>query len=400
MKAFRQILIAAVAAVLGFSLGMVGKKPRHNSAPVLPEGSSSSPVAVSSHEADDEAVSVAMSALLDRGNLPELARLGALLDTLNSAQMSALLERVERLPPPEHEVFLRRLVGYWTKRDPQAATEWMQPRLAAFAKDGHFASGFANFDTDLVNTWAENAPELALNFARQHSGTGLSRTILHSAIFAWPDKDYGHRFELLRGFPAGPDRQKVVVSLCFTWAQMDRAAALTGASSLPPGTERNGALAEILARWAAREPAAAFTNAQSFGINDPAVLGVMAKEAAKSHPVATADWLRTQDASLIAGVGPVVATFWAEDDPAAAFTWALEHGVSLTDPTSRNARNIPGDMFAGHAAELSGRSPFSAALREKPAETLAWVKSLPAGPERDRYLELAARDSAHAESVR
>ena len=254
-----------------------------------------------------------------------------------------------------------------------------------------FGAGFANFDTDLVNTWAENAPERALEFARQNSGTLLSRIVLHSAIFAWPDKDFGHRFNLLREFPAGADREKVIVSLCFSWAQTDRAAALVSASSLPAGTERDGALAEILARWAAREPVIAFTKAQAFGIRDPAVLSVMAKETAKSDPVATAAWVAKQEPTVVAGIGNVVATFWAEGDPAAAFTWALENGVSITEPTSPSAHRIPGTMFAGHAAEMTGSSPFSAALREKPKETLAWVNSLPAGAERERYLELAAR---------
>src|SRR4030095_6852909 len=161
MKALRQILLASVAAVVGFALGSIGKKAQPVPAPSRPERSLTTPIAASP-DAGDEAISQAMS---------------------------ALMARVKPLPPAEHEVFLRRLLANWTKRDPQAATQWMQPRLAGYAKDSPVASGFANFDTDLVNTGAENAPELALDFARQHSGTGLSRTILHSAIFNWPDKD-------------------------------------------------------------------------------------------------------------------------------------------------------------------------------------------------------------------
>jgi hypothetical protein len=262
--------------------------------------------------------------------------------------------------------------------------------------DRQFANGFANFDTDLVHAWADNAPALAIEYAREHPGTGLSRTILHSAIFAWPDKDFGHRFELLRAFPPGSDRQQVIVSLCFTWAQMDRPAALAAVSSLPAGAERDHALGEVLAQYAGREPTAAFKEAERLGIRDSGLLSVLVKEAAKSHPAAAAQWVATQEPALIADLGVVVATFWAEDDPVAAFEWAREHKISLTDNTSKSATKIPRDMFAGHAAEMRGESPFSAALKAKPDETLAWARSLPAGPERDRYLELAARDRTHA----
>ena len=262
------------------------------------------------------------------------------------------------------------------------------------------ASGFANFDTHLVRAWAENTPERAFNYARQHAGTGLARTVLHSAIFAWPDKNFARRFELLRGYPEGSDRQKVIVSLCFTWAQLDRTAALAGAASLPRGAERDSALAEVLARFAGSEPASAFKQAKILGLKDPALLTVMAKEAAKSDPVAAAEWIATHEPAQAADLAPVIAVFWAEKDPAAAFTWAREQGVSLTSTLSEHARRIPGKMFAGHAAEMTGDSPFSAALRLKPEETLAWVHSLPAGAERERYLELATRANAKVRNVR
>ena len=207
MKTLRGIFIALIAAALGFSLGKIGGETQ----PVAPQSKaagSSRATAASPSDAADEAVSRVLGALLDHGNFRELARLGTLLDALDSTQMRALLARIERLPPSEYEVLLPRLLANWMKRDPQAATEWMQPRLALYAKEPGFAGGFATFDTDLANTWAKNAPELAVEYARQHFGTGLARTILHNAIFAWPDKDCAHRFEVLRSFPAGKDRKK------------------------------------------------------------------------------------------------------------------------------------------------------------------------------------------------
>ena len=55
---------------------------------------------------------------------------------------------------------------------------------------------------------------------------------------------------------------------------------------------------------------------------------------------------------------------------------------------------------AGDAAEIGSDSPPSIALKEKPEETFAWLRALPAGSERDRYLELAALNSADEKRVR
>ena len=399
MKAFRQILLAVIAAALGFLLGKTGRETQP--APLQSQaGGSSRDFAAPSSDKSEEALSSVLGALLDRGNFRELARLGTLLDALDSKQMRALLERIERLTPPEYEVFLPRLLAYWTKRDPQAATEWMQPRLAGYAKDNGFAAGFANFDTDLMQAWAKNAPELAVEYARGHFGTRLAGNILVTAIFAWPDKDYAHRFELLRSFPAGEERKKVIVSLCFTWGQMDREAALASAGSLPPGEERDGALGQILARSAWKDPAAAFATVEKFGLRVPPLLASLTKATARSDPAATARWVETQDAGMIVELGGVVARFWAERDPAKAFAWAIEHGVSIASPPLRNASKARGDMFAGDVAEIGSDSPLSVALKEKPEETFAWLRALPAGAERDRNLELAILASPDEKRVR
>jgi len=112
----------------------------------------------------------------------------------------------------------------------------------------------------------------------------------------------------------------------------------------------------------------------------------MIKEAGKSDPAAAARWLETQDGELITIAGSVLAMKWAERDPGAAFAWAHQHGVPLTQQPLRRHREM---MFAGHSFEISGDSPVSAAMQQKPDATLAWVRTLPAGAERERYLELA-----------
>ena len=392
MKTRHEILLALTTAAIGFAMGTPGTATREEGALRTDDApASGSGKGMAAYDAEDGKLSAALTALKEPRNFREVARLGGLLAALDSGQMRGLLDRIEKWPSQEADSLVPRLLANWTKRDPEAATAWMQPRLARYLQDPQFGNGFADFKTNLVRAWAANAPERAGAYARAHPGSKLAEIALHNAIFAWPDTDYAHRFELLREFPAGKSRQKVVTSLCMTWAMMDRTAAFAGASSLPPGPEREGALGQILSRWAGDEPLVAFEKARVLGIENPALLLVMAKQSARRDPVATARWMEKQDAGLIAQIGSAVAKFWAESDLAAAFTWAEEHGISLMDTGAALMRKNSGDLFAGDVAEIGADSPFSKAMHEKPDAVLAWVRALPAGAARERYLELASR---------
>ena len=89
--------------------------------------------------------------------------------------MGALCNNLDRVFGEERNNLLPRLLAYWTKRDPEAATAWMQPHLARFAKDPSFIYGC---DRDLMEAWAENAPELAVEYAHQHAATQLGESLL------------------------------------------------------------------------------------------------------------------------------------------------------------------------------------------------------------------------------
>ena len=386
MKAFREILFTLVAAALGYFIGASGEKARD----LLPTKNSDRPengshTASAATASADDTLAPVLSALLTRGDLRVLATLGPMLDALDDAQFPALFEKLDRLPEAEIEHLLPRLLAYWTKRDPHAATAWMEPRLARYAKDPDAINGFFHFVTNLMDAWVENAPEVAVEYARQHPWSGLTQHILHVAS---PAGGSASKFALLQTFPPGRERAKLVTAFFFVWAQGDRAAALAAATSLPPGPEREGGLGEILARWAGRKPAEAFAKAEALGIVEPAILAIMAKEGARSDPLATARWLEKQDAALLPQIGGVVVKFWAEKNPAAAFDWALAHGISPLDEAAPGARNFSKALTIGHGSEMSG-NPFTSALREKPDETLAWVRALPAGDMRERYLESA-----------
>ena len=168
-------LLPLGAAALGFALGTVTVSDRGQTGSTRAgnaHAETGSSTALRGYSSQDEAVTAALTALMARDDFRQLAQLGRLLDQLDSAQMRAFFDKLDRLPSPDREVFLPRLLAYWTKRDPQAAAAWMEPRLAAYARDRWFGNGFANFDTDLVKAWADNAPESAIEFARRAPRNG------------------------------------------------------------------------------------------------------------------------------------------------------------------------------------------------------------------------------------
>ena len=387
MKMLRTTLPPLCAAVLGYALGSITDARR----PSPPPTASMSPqrgsgTGSTTHATRADALAAALSALMDRDDFRQLARLGALLERLDASQMRELFDTLNRLPEPERDVLLPRLLAYWMKRDPQAATEWMQPRLAACAKDKWFSASFVTGDTQLAKAWAENAPQLAVEFARQHAGTELAGVLLWNAIFSWPDRSDEARFAVLLAFPPGKKRENVMMSFFSSWGRSNLAGQLAAVSALPPGRERDGALTEALRQMAWKEPAAALSRAESDGLTDPTLLTFVVSGAAKSNPSVAAQWLEQHD-DVLATAGGVVVLQWAAQDPAAAFAWAAKHGISLTDNPVRPALS---DGFGWRFTyELTGENPLTSALRNQPDAALAWLRALPAGADRDRYLEHA-----------
>lgn len=156
----------------------------------------------------DDPLTPVMSAIAAGGKLRDLARIGPLVDELTQEQMFTLMDKLEQSRDERVDAVLLRLLARWTKRDPDIATKWMKPRLARYAKDRGFDDGFRSFHNDLVRAWAENAPELAIEQARQHADTALAGIILRRVVEAWPDKDNARRFELVQVFLPGRRARK------------------------------------------------------------------------------------------------------------------------------------------------------------------------------------------------
>jgi hypothetical protein len=53
-----------------------------------------------------------------------------------------------------------------------------------------------------------------------------------------------------------------------------------------------------------------------------------------------------------------------------------------------------------HRLETDFQSPFSAAVQKQPDAAISWLRTLPAGPEREQFLELAIRAAQDFEKVK
>jgi hypothetical protein len=146
----------------------------------------------------------------------------------------------------------------------------------------------------------------------------------------------------------------------------------------------------VLGIWAEKDGAAAFLQYRELGLNDPRALTTILQRIAKQEPAQAIARLAELDDLQRAQCAPRIVQGWAEKDPAAALAWALEHGISLaTRYDSESSIHHDGFQRSHWSGGGSLTDPFGTAISAKPQETLAWIRSLPTGPQRTRLLEMA-----------
>src|SRR5207253_2328108 len=72
----------------------------------------------------------------NKRDLKALAELGGALGQLDAAQLSKLLDQLERVHSYVSDDRLPWLFTWWIKHDPAAANAWIQPRLELIAASG------------------------------------------------------------------------------------------------------------------------------------------------------------------------------------------------------------------------------------------------------------------------
>jgi len=319
----------------------------------------------------NETMGVALAAFSGSADLLDLARLGEVLEHLDSAQIARLLDRLELHTSAQEDRSLW-LYRWWLKRDPRAAGAWILHRMDPRAQNRGMGSFFDESSTaNMIGAWVEANPREALEFARLHRRFTLRSKLLVSAMDAWPAKDFESRFRVLLDFPSGSARRDGETHLLRAWAKAAPETALANASALPAGFERRAALASVLFAWPEEDACGALLKYQELGLSDPEFLESLVVRASRKNPAKTAEILGQLGAGSVARGGRKVAAEWAGQDPAAALAWAMAYSVDLS--------NSPDDT-----------GPLQRALSGAPDATVAWIRGLPPGPDRDWVSGLAS----------
>ncbi len=386
----KRILLSLCAAAIGYSVGFLQR-------PELPASPQAASIYTPESTATDtgEHAAQAVSAFLSTGDFRQLARIGPLLEKMSATQIGALLDRLTSLRSGDGEALIPMILAHWTRQSPDAAFAWMEPRLAQFARQKHFAMMFADADTNLAGAWADNDPVRAIEYARSHHATTLAGKLLHDAIHRLRGKSEAEKFALLREFPEGAARDEALKSFCSTWAYSEPAAVIAAGETLPPGAGRDGAIAEGLIKLAGKDRQAAFEKMRALGFRDPKLEVAMIEQFAKKDPAATAAWMDGLGTEFSPAAIAEVTAYWAKKAPAAAFAWALAHGVPLGTRPNDIPQEGSRSIYQGYWVQHGSTAPLFAALEAAPDATRDWVKSLPPGEDRDRTIFLLC---AHAQT--
>lgn len=400
----RWILASVLAAVVGFIAGVISYDSRQ---PAQSETSKeaklvskAADLAAGSRTDKTSTESQVLGLLFQSHSFRDLAELGAVLSKLDNARIGELLDRLDRPGVENRTALMHRLMAYWTKRDPDAATAWMKPRLAQLLWDNlrfGYSWGFVSDDPDgtLVRAWAQNAPDLALEFARQHPGSSMAGVILMNLIDGPLAQNDAESWQLLSTFPDKKQRERgmeVFFNKFRSRAESDYGATERAALALPPGAARNRAMEEVLAQWTGDDPAAALTKFRALGVEFPALLPLVAHRAAQQNPERVAQWLESLATSDVERCGGILVADWAKRDPRNAFAWAQKHGISLTETARIHAESDNPEPW-WKEYPVSGKTPMQTAMSDNPEATMEWLRSLDPGPERARLIELAFMDA-------
>ena len=380
----KKVLLPICAAIIGYAAGMLRSPEPHDSVEVAPGLVSANP------ESEPEGnAAQAVSGFISQRDFRQFARIGAAMEKMSALQIGALLDRLSRLQSGDTDGLAPMILGEWTRRSPEDAFAWMEPKLAEFSRQRSFGTGFQDSNIALATAWAGADSARAMDFARSHHQTSLAAKLLQSAVFAMRDKSDAGRFELLREFPSGDARDQSLKSLCMNWSYKNPQAALMAAETLSPGAVRDELVAEVLVRVVGKDRKVAFEKLAALAPNDQKLELAVIQDFAKQSPAEAAAWVDAKDAEFGVAARAEIAARWAEKSPAEALNWALANGIPITKRPRDMVENGDSSVYKGH--DLSAYDePLLAAFNRSPAATLEWIKSLPLGDERDRYFSLLA----------
>lgn len=398
MKPLVLIPLAFCAAAFGYLLGTPGAEPDVAGTSTKAAGAKSD-VASGAGTSENEDVSRALLAFVAPTRLEDFAEMNSLLARLTPADFPRLIAAIERMSGPGQDGKMLTVFRAWIGCDPDAAHVWGRRIARQCAVEGFSAMG-GSVMRAIAEEWCARFRDDALALARECWPASGSGSVLHNFIWSCPKDGFPGCLAAVQSFPPGRGRKEAIVSFFCNWGQMDRERAFDAAKRMEPGLERDSALAQVIVLDGQRNPRKAFARALEFGITDPRFLGALGQEAGVQKGAEISKWLDENGPDLLAAAGPALASQWASRDPKAALSWALARGLSITEGGGGRAAKPWDEMTWNANMGDFWPSPFEQAMRTDSAATAEWLRSLPAGEDRDALIQRAiAQSSGGSESL-
>lgn len=389
MKPFVLLPLALCAAAFGYLLG----KPGSESDPATPStttGVAKSAAASGADASENEDVSRALVAFVAPQRLEDFAEMQTLLARLTPADFPRLIAVIERMSGPGQDGKMLTIFRAWIACDRDAALAWGR-RIARQCAVGGFSPIGGSVTRAIAEEWCARFRDDALALARECWPASGAGSVLHGFIWSCPKDGFPGCLAAVQSFPPGRARKEAIVSFFYNWGQMDREHAFDAAKRMEPGLERDSALAQMIVIDGQLNPRNAFARALESGLTSPRFLAALGQEAGVQKGAEISRWLDENAPELLAAAGPALASQWAGKDPKAALAWALARGFSITEIGQRFGR----DEMTWHGNMSDFWSPpLEQAMRADSAATAAWLRSLPAGAERDTLIQHALNQSS------
>ena len=158
----KRLLLPAFGVVLGFAIGAF--RATELDPHPAPQARSVPGETGATPQVDGAAAAIAaMQSIAKRPALRDFAEIAARLEQLDAKQIGQVLDYLEKQSGSDPYRDAGCVVEWWLKRDPAAASAWVQIRLRRFVQNGPPGMSFDNNEAFIVNAWAQAFPREALS---------------------------------------------------------------------------------------------------------------------------------------------------------------------------------------------------------------------------------------------
>lgn len=361
------LLSAALGIALGYAArGIVASSARATANIAAPkvENSVTDNAGKSINPEEDQFTHI-ISVLRDSETLAGRNELFRVLSSVRAAELPGLIDRAQKLPLKLRNELTTALFEHWMEVDRTAAEQWIR-------KEGRARACYT--------AWARMAPQDALDDC---FGSGRPYwAVVPTALDRLVGKDPRARLNLLAAYARSYGRNAAIGDEFEWWARSDPASALSWATTFPDEKIRKILEKTGITELAKKDPKAATSRIQEMIPEMEATMVGNGFISEFTRGLATKDPAAAREFAENLPEGfqtyPMIAAgcAWAKKEPIASLDWAYANGINVT----QNFRTE-----TGHTTFSILREAMSA----EPKQTVDWLLALPAGNDRDLWLQNA-----------